>query len=69
MKKKREAKRQAKQQEKEESNDGKDNAIQSIGDSIDSEKQLRIKKINSVSHHLLFLFSTILIITKQTSET
>lgn len=55
MKKKREAKRQAKQQEVEESNDGQHNANQSIGEPIDSEKQLRIKKINSVSNYCFYV--------------
>lgn len=48
MKKKREAKRQAKQQEVEDSNDTLQNAVKKTDEPIDNEKQLRIKKIQSV---------------------
>lgn len=49
MKKKREAKRQAKQmQDVEDSNDDKQNAVKIIDVPKDNEKQLRIKKIQSV---------------------
>lgn len=49
MKKKREAKRQAKQlQDVEGSNDDKQSAVKITDEPKDNEKQLRIKKINSV---------------------
>lgn len=48
MKKKREAKRQAKQQQQENSNDDKQDTNKT-DESVDNEKQLRIKKIQSVS--------------------
>lgn len=49
MKKKREAKRQAKQlQDVEDSNDDKQSAVKTIEEPKDNEKQLRIKKIQSV---------------------
>jgi len=49
MKKKREAKRQAKQlQEVEDSNNDKQNAVKTNDEPKDNEKQLRIKKIQSV---------------------
>jgi len=49
MKKKREAKRQAKQlQDVEDSNDDKQSAVKTIDEPKDNEKQLRIKKIQSV---------------------
>lgn len=47
MKKKREAKRQAKQQQSEDPNDDIQNTNKTA-DSVDNEKQLRIKKIQSV---------------------
>lgn len=51
MKKKREAKRQAKQQEVEDSND----TTQKTDEPVDNEKQLRIKKIQSVCFYFYFL--------------
>lgn len=56
MKKKREAKRQAKQmQDAEDSNDDKQSAVQIIDESKDNEKQLRIKKIQSVCFRIVIL--------------
>jgi hypothetical protein len=53
MKKKREAKRQAKQLEIVHSNNVQ-NTITKTNDPIDNEKQLRIKKIQSVRFKFLF---------------
>lgn len=48
MKKKREAKRQAKLQDSGDSNNDKQDTNKKIDESIDNEKKLRIKKIQSV---------------------
>jgi len=56
MKKKREAKRQAKQmQDVEDSNDDKQSAVKIIDEPKDNEKQLRIKKIQSVCFIIVIL--------------
>jgi len=56
MKKKREAKRQAKQmQDVEDSNNDKQSTVKTIDEPKDNEKQLRIKKIQSVCFITVFL--------------
>jgi len=61
MKKKREAKRQAKQlQDVEDSNNDKQNAVKTIDEPKDNEKQLRIKKIQSVCLIIVILLFRII---------